>query len=113
MCDKCNQTKAFIGEPSNTSSSGALSRVSLNAEDVGELRSRLTALEKEISILSDIPGRLANKLTPILPPSKGVGVEAVPTAPSLTEVGSRLQQLIDRVREIQGYFHNIINSVEL
>lgn len=108
MC-QCNETKsAGIGMIERPKA-----MLMNKLEDVGELRSKLSALEEEIINFEQVPGRLADKLRPILP-SKPEGVAvAVPTAPSMTEIGSRLQSATTRLREIQSYFHNIISDVQI
>ncbi len=103
MYDSLDGRKAWINDSRNTtSSSGAAAQNQLcKPEEVGELRSKLAALEEAIAILADERDRLGNKLTPVIrqvPPSPaGAGLA---TSPSTTEVGNRIQCSIDRVRDV-------------
>lgn len=116
MCS-CNEAKAYIGEW-NTQSTGLgraeFNTLSKDVPEVGEVRKKISILEKELSGLESAYAALMSKLTPILPPpTPAVELKGIATSPAVSEIGISLQALIDRIGELRYYIQNLTRDVTL
>lgn len=82
-------------------------------EDIGELRQKLNELEMVLGDLSCVPGRLADKLRPLLPIKNEGVAKGIPATPSNTEIGQRVQASIDHIREITGHLYSIMTDAQI
>lgn len=112
MCD-CDQTKVFITQ-APTTETRELSKVTLNKlEDVGELRQKLSLLEDAVGHLGDEQDRLSSKLQPIRVGDQAGLEKGAASSPSFTELGDRIQVIIDRVRGIAQSLNTLREDVSL